>query len=140
MSTDKRLPVTVHMGEDTDNLVMQLHPSVLLMAQRMQDKLNERIERYPDQNEGEDNWLSCRINHLVTHMQKEVAEFSKASFDNLIEGEDVDAEEAFENLQKEGADVCNLVMMVIDRVKLMKESAFKRFILEDEGDREYIKD
>ena len=138
MVDDKKLRVTAERASGSV-VEIRLHPSVLRQAQRMQSKLDERLERYPEQREGEDHWLTCRVDHLIAHAQKEMAEFVKAAFDNLFDGEDVGREEAFDHLKKEGADVCNLVMMVVDRTAKMRGDGFGRLPIAEDGDREYIK-
>jgi hypothetical protein len=115
-----------------------VHPSVARVAQTMQLKLDERIQRYPSEANGRDNWLGKRVDHLSIHLQKELAEFNKAVNDCLFESS-VSDQDAMINLLKEGADVCNLVMMVQDKILSVHKAGFKRMkVSSDEGD-EYIK-
>ena len=116
---------------------LTLHPAVARQAIRMQQKLDERLARYPSEGD-RDNWLRCRLDHLMAHLQKEVAEFVKAVNDSVFEGE-VPLDDALDRLQKEGGDVCNLAMMVQERLLDMHVNGFRRLDLALPGDKEYIK-
>jgi NTP pyrophosphatase (non-canonical NTP hydrolase) len=122
---------------DKKEFKLTLHPAVARQAIRMQQKLDERLARYPSDGE-RDNWLRCRLDHLMAHLQREVAEFVKAVNDSVFEGE-VSLDEADDHLQKEGGDVANLVMMVQDKVMDMHANGFRRLRLALPGDKEYIK-
>ena len=108
----------------------KFHPMVMRMANLMQDKLDQRLKKYPPKN-GVDNWLTLSVPNLLDHFEDEFTEFEeeyeimkqaakhKKDIYNLIE------------LKHEAADICNLLGMVIDKIELTlkydKESIKEEF-------------
>lgn len=93
-----------------DESLTDLHPSIIALADIMQEKLNTNKNKdgkgWERSSDGSrDGWSGCDIEFLKTKLMEEVSELFDAIYYDQFDEEDV---------HKEAADVANLAMMLAD--------------------------
>jgi len=109
------LEVKITIGNTTD--IRKFHPLTMRMANLMQDKLEQRLKKYPPDKDGRDNWVTnCSIQYLICHFNHEVIEFLQ-EFGKMESNayNEIDITN-LQELKYEAADVCNMAGMVIDKI------------------------
>jgi len=94
------------------------HPSVIAMADAMQEKLEANAEKkgWPSEG-GKRGWLSpaCTHQFLLGKLREEVVELQLAAMLHKADGADIN------NVRLEAADVANIAMMLADNLGAYNE-------------------
>lgn len=82
-------------------------------------KVQKRLDRYPHADDGTPHWILTPdyLQNMIDHLKAEVVEFEEA----IRKYKEDKTSENLEALKDEAADVCNMTLTVLDRVKSVNE-------------------